>query len=104
MSTGVIEVSEEDKRKHKEVEKDLREVSTFRALRRSVTYPPAQGKNQVGLASQSKEPINARYNVITYPFVQVLLLGSGDSGKSTILKASTKALSAYTLPLVCNDK
>jgi guanine nucleotide-binding protein subunit alpha len=51
MSTGVIEVSEEDKRKHREVEKDLKEA-------------------RIKLASQ----------------VKVLLLGSGDSGKSTILK------------------
>jgi len=51
LSTGGIEVSEEDKRKHREVEKDLKEA-------------------KIKLASQ----------------VKVLLLGSGDSGKSTILK------------------
>jgi guanine nucleotide-binding protein subunit alpha len=51
MSTGVIEVSEEDKRKHKEVEKELKEAK-------------AKMQQQV----------------------KVLLLGSGDSGKSTILK------------------
>jgi len=29
MSTGVIEVSEDEKKKHREIEKDLREVSAF---------------------------------------------------------------------------
>ncbi|KAI0932808.1 hypothetical protein AcW1_000176 [Taiwanofungus camphoratus] len=51
MSSGGIEVSEEDKRLHKEAEKSLKEAK----------------------ARMSKQ-------------VKVLLLGSGDSGKSTILK------------------
>ncbi|EPQ61288.1 heterotrimeric G-protein alpha subunit, GPA2-like protein [Gloeophyllum trabeum ATCC 11539] len=51
MSSGGVEVSEEDKRRNKEVEKELKEA-------------------KAKLASQ----------------VKVLLLGSGDSGKSTILK------------------
>lgn len=32
MSTGVIEVSEEDKRKHRAVEKDLKEVSLWSSV------------------------------------------------------------------------
>ena len=32
MSTGVIEVSEEDKRRNKEVEKELKEVRTMRFM------------------------------------------------------------------------
>jgi len=51
MSTDMIEVSEEDKRRHREVEKELKDA-------------------KVKMAHQ----------------VKVLLLGSGDSGKSTILK------------------
>ncbi|KAI0063228.1 heterotrimeric G protein alpha subunit 4 [Artomyces pyxidatus] len=51
MSTGGVEVTEDDKRLHREAEKSLREARTK-------------------LSSQ----------------VKVLLLGSGDSGKSTILK------------------
>ncbi|OBZ79496.1 Guanine nucleotide-binding protein alpha-2 subunit [Grifola frondosa] len=51
MSSGVVEVSEEDKRMHREAEKSLKEAK----------------------AKLSKQ-------------VKVLLLGSGDSGKSTILK------------------
>jgi len=51
ISTGAIEVTEVDKRKHKEVEKALKEA-------------------KAKMASQ----------------VKVLLLGSGDSGKSTVLK------------------
>ncbi|KAN0121442.1 Guanine nucleotide binding protein (G-protein), alpha subunit [Russula decolorans] len=51
MSAGSVEVSDEDKRRHREVEKSLKEAKQK-------------------LASQ----------------VKVLLLGSGDSGKSTILK------------------
>ncbi|KAI9460124.1 heterotrimeric G protein alpha subunit 4 [Lactarius psammicola] len=51
MSAAAVEVSEDDKRRHREAEKSLKEAKTK-------------------LASQ----------------VKVLLLGSGDSGKSTILK------------------
>jgi len=51
MSAGAVEVSDEDRRRHKEAEKSLKEAKQK-------------------LASQ----------------VKVLLLGSGDSGKSTILK------------------
>jgi len=36
MSTGAIEVSEEDKRKHKEAEKELKNVSAYRCSVRSI--------------------------------------------------------------------
>jgi hypothetical protein len=93
MSTGSVEVSEEDKRRHREAEKSLKEVrvqfhSFFRAyirvpttlciIRRSRSWP--HRSRYVDMITKS--------NILAKPRRKVLLLGSGDSGKSTILKVS----------------
>lgn len=52
MSTGAIEVSEEDKRRHRQVEKDLKEVSVPSAGWNSLLTRPHQAK--VKMASQVK--------------------------------------------------
>jgi hypothetical protein len=46
ISTGMIEVSEDDKRKHKEVEKELKEVSAFRRGIRNVKVDPGHSFRQ----------------------------------------------------------
>jgi hypothetical protein len=57
MSTGVIEVSEEDKRKHKEVEKELKEVSVF-CIRQECR------DTEVGIHIQAKAKMQQQVKVI----------------------------------------
>ena len=99
MSAGSVEVSDEDKRRHREVEKSLKEVrvqfhsfsciyanvlSQYRVLttlfivRRSRSWPHR---------SRYVEMI-PKFVILAKPRRKVLLLGSGDSGKSTILKVN----------------
>lgn len=53
MSTGVIEVSEEDKRRNRDVEKELKEVSTMRFNTFQKAYISLQtGKGQTRYSSQ----------------------------------------------------
>jgi hypothetical protein len=99
MSAGSVEVSDEDKRRHREVEKSLKEVrdqfhslsciyanilsqcrvlTTLCIIRRSRSWPHR---------SRYVEMI-PKFNILAKPRRKVLLLGSGDSGKSTILKVN----------------
>jgi hypothetical protein len=99
MSAGSVEVSDEDKRRHREAEKSLKEVpvqlpfflciyanisSQYRVLttlciiRRSKSWPHR-------LRYVEMIP---KFNILVKPRRKVLLLGSGDSGKSTILKVN----------------
>jgi ABC-type polysaccharide/polyol phosphate transport system ATPase subunit len=101
MSAGSVEVSDEDKRKHREAEKSLKEVRI-----RFHTFPPCSichhqpyCTDHFVIFRQGKRcPHRLRYvevipniNVLAKPRRKVLLLGSGDSGKSTILKVHSWA-------------
>lgn len=90
LSSGSIEVSEEEKRLHREAERSLKEVRL--SLRDRV--PPSLTPL---LFSRQRRRWPSRSRCAAHPPppfgsppqltpLQVLLLGSGDSGKSTILK------------------
>ena len=97
MSGGSVEVSDEDKRRHREAEKSLKEVriyanilsqyrilTTLCIIRRSRSWPHRL----------KYVDVIPKFNILAKPRRKVLLLGSGDSGKSTILKVS---LSLHTI-------
>ena len=84
-----IEVSDEDKRRHREAEKALKEVCCPLIVCHSMTnFAVSVRQAKSKMASQVKVG-NSCLNE-TPPLLmslnQVLLLGSGDSGKSTVLK------------------
>lgn len=85
--TGGIEVTEEEKARNREVERQLKEVRLWFCF---ACHPHANirasGKGQNGKPGQGSCDNLAKPPPQSSTTFQVLLLGSGDSGKSTILK------------------
>jgi len=93
MSVGAIDVSDEDRRRHREAEKSLKEVRIPLFTAHTCISSEAHtngyvllGEAKVGFTGQGTQRSFSALNITTKPYHKVLLLGSGDSGKSTILK------------------
>ncbi len=95
MSSGSVEVSDEDKRRHREAEKSLKEVRVQFPIF-SVHICPYLVLTTLGITRRSRRwhhrlryvEMIFTFNLLVKPRHKVLLLGSGDSGKSTILKVN----------------
>ena len=96
-----IEVSEDDKRMHREAEKALKEVRPICCSSANSNFTSAvTGKIEDGLTGQGTRFRSIASLLPVMSHYQVLLLGSGDSGKSTILKVRVVLLRERSRPAV----